>query len=264
MPLVVASRDGTFTPKDARSSKHLTVFIQNCIHAGECAGKDASLMLLRDIAITKTRQRLLEHVNLIVIPIFSVDGHERFSQYSRINQNGPEEMGWRATWCNLGRLDDVHYFRSGDTLEFGSVKVHTIPTAHDAADGVAFVVEHETKKLRILTDLGHVFSGLRGVIESVDAAYLESNYDAQLLATSDYPARLKHRITGSGGHLSNDESAELVACCGQSRPKWVAVAHLSERNNRPELALASQRDAIGNDYPVYLAPRTCESELLEV
>ncbi len=170
----------------------------------------------------------------------------------------------RATWCNLGRLDDVHYFRSGDTLEFGSVKVHTIPTAHDAADGVAFVIEHETKKLGILTDLGHVFSGLRGVLELVDAAYLESNYDAQLLANSDYPARLKQRITGSGGHLSNHESAELVACCGQSRPKWVAVAHLSERNNRPELALASQRDAIGNDYPVYLAPRTCESELLEV
>jgi len=75
--------------------------VQNCIHAGECAGKDASLMLLRDIAVTKSRSSLLDNVILLVIPIFNVDGHERFSPYSRINQNGPEAMGWRVTSRNL-------------------------------------------------------------------------------------------------------------------------------------------------------------------
>ncbi len=99
--LMVASNDGAFTPEKARSTGKLVVFVQNCIHAGECAGKDASLMLLRDIAITKTRAALLDKVILLVNPIFNVDGHERFGPYCRINQNGPEEMGWRVTAQNL-------------------------------------------------------------------------------------------------------------------------------------------------------------------
>ncbi len=108
LPLLIASKDGTFDPKAVRGSDRTTagagklvVLVQNCIHAGECEGKDASLMLLRDIGVTKTRTALLDHVILLVMPIFSVDGHERFSRYSRINQNGPEEMGWRVTSRNL-------------------------------------------------------------------------------------------------------------------------------------------------------------------
>ncbi len=101
LPLIIASKDRAFTEKAARDSGKLVVLVQNCIHAGECAGKDASLMLLRDIAVTKSRRSLLDDVILLVIPIFNVDGHERFSPYSRINQNGPEEMGWRVTSRNL-------------------------------------------------------------------------------------------------------------------------------------------------------------------
>lgn len=98
LPLVIASKERAFTPEAARASGKLVVLVQNCIHAGECAGKDASLMLLRDIGVTRTRSQLLDHVILLVIPIFSADGHERFSPHSRINQNGPEAMGWRVTW----------------------------------------------------------------------------------------------------------------------------------------------------------------------
>ncbi len=101
LPLIIASKDGVFTEKAARESGKLVVLVQNCIHAGECAGKDASLMLLRDIAVTKSRHSLLDNVILLVVPIFNVDGHERFSPYSRINQNGPEAMGWRVTARNL-------------------------------------------------------------------------------------------------------------------------------------------------------------------
>lgn len=101
LPLVVAATDGTFTPQAARAAGKQIVLVQNCIHAGECAGKDASLMLLRDIAVLRTRGELLDHVVLVVIPIYNVDGHERFGPYSRINQNGPAEMGWRVTSRNL-------------------------------------------------------------------------------------------------------------------------------------------------------------------
>ena len=101
LPLLIASKDGEFTPAAAKAAAKLVVFVQNCIHPGECAGKDASLMLLRDIAVTRTRSGLLDHVVLLIAPIFNPDGHERFGPYSRINQNGPEEMGWRVTSRNL-------------------------------------------------------------------------------------------------------------------------------------------------------------------
>jgi hypothetical protein len=77
------------------------VLIQNGIHAGEIDGKDACLMLLRDIAITKTNAALLDHAVILIIPIYNVDGHERFGKFNRINQQGPEEMGWRVTAQNL-------------------------------------------------------------------------------------------------------------------------------------------------------------------
>lgn len=114
LPLLIVSKDRAFTPEAARASSKLIVLVQNCIHAGECAGKDASLMLLRDIAITKTRAALLDQVTLLVMPIFNTDGHERFSAYSRINQNGPKEMGWRVTARNLNLNRD---YLKADTVE---------------------------------------------------------------------------------------------------------------------------------------------------
>ena len=101
LPLVILSRYGDFSPKAAHRRKHPVILIQSGIHAGEIDGKDASLMLIRDIAIRKTCQQLAENATLLFIPIFNLDGHERQSRYNRINQNGPEEMGWRVTANNL-------------------------------------------------------------------------------------------------------------------------------------------------------------------
>ena len=78
-----------------------TILIINGIHSGEIEGKDASMILLREILITKEKEYLLDSINIIVVPIFNVDGHERKSKYNRINQSGPEEMGWRTTAQNL-------------------------------------------------------------------------------------------------------------------------------------------------------------------
>ncbi len=101
LPLVIVSREKLFTPEAARKANRLVVLIINGIHAGEIAGKDATLMLLREIVVTKKMEGLLQNVVLLVVPIFNVDGHERFSAYNRINQNGPKEMGWRTTSQNL-------------------------------------------------------------------------------------------------------------------------------------------------------------------
>ncbi|HVL38729.1 MAG TPA: M14 family metallopeptidase [Fimbriimonadaceae bacterium] len=95
------SRDGSFHPRAAQRSKKPLILVINGIHSGEIEGKDASLILARDVLITKKLASLIDDVNLLIVPIFSVDAHERFNAYNRINQNGPKEMGWRATSVNL-------------------------------------------------------------------------------------------------------------------------------------------------------------------
>jgi murein tripeptide amidase MpaA len=101
LPLLIVARNNAFTPERARATNKIVVLVQACIHAGESDGKDAGLALLRDIAVTRTESNLLENVVILFIPIYNVDGHERFGPYNRINQNGPREMGWRATATNL-------------------------------------------------------------------------------------------------------------------------------------------------------------------
>ena len=101
LPLLLASKDGTFTPEEARRKGKAIILIQACIHAGESDGKDAGLALLRDIAITKTRADLLDNAVILFVPIYNVDGHEYFTPFNRINQNGPEKMGFRANATNL-------------------------------------------------------------------------------------------------------------------------------------------------------------------
>jgi len=101
LPLVIASKEQAFDPAAAAKSGKAVVLVQNGIHAGEIDGKDASLMLLRETVITKQFASLLDHAILLVIPIYNVDGHERFGAWNRINQNGPAEQGWRVTARNL-------------------------------------------------------------------------------------------------------------------------------------------------------------------
>jgi phosphoribosyl 1,2-cyclic phosphodiesterase len=169
-----------------------------------------------------------------------------------------------ARWNHLGRLNDVTFFDAGSTLAFGAVRVETIPTPHDGVDGVAFVVDDGQSRIGILTDLGHVFDDLGPAVASLDAVLLESNYDPQMLATGRYPAFLKQRIRGPGGHLSNGEAAELVMQSATSRLRWACLGHLSEDNNRPELALNTWREVLGPSLPLHVAGRHAPTEVLEV
>ncbi len=101
LPLLIIDKKGRKTAQEVRKSDNVVFLIQAGIHSGEIDGKDAGLMLTRDIAILYALSHLIDHVTILFIPIFNVDGHERFSAYSRVNQNGPQEMGWRTTAQNL-------------------------------------------------------------------------------------------------------------------------------------------------------------------
>ena len=98
--MIVASAEGAQTAKQLGQNGKATVLVQAGIHSGEIDGKDAGMMLLRDISHGNKRT-LLENVNLLFVPILSVDAHERSSEYNRVNQRGPINMGWRTTANNL-------------------------------------------------------------------------------------------------------------------------------------------------------------------
>jgi phosphoribosyl 1,2-cyclic phosphodiesterase len=161
----------------------------------------------------------------------------------------------------LGKLDDVRSFRSDGTLQFGGVSVEAFSTPHDAADGAAFVVSANSKRLGIMTDLGHVFDGLPELIGSLDAVFLESNYDPTMLESGPYPTFLKKRIRGLEGHISNREAAELLEAAAGSRMKWACLSHLSEQNNTPSLTLRTHRNILRKDITLHIASRYTSSPL---
>ncbi|HUT58825.1 MAG TPA: MBL fold metallo-hydrolase [Phycisphaerae bacterium] len=176
----------------------------------------------------------------------------------------PKTLRGAEQWVDLGPLTDVRHFQAGETLDFGGLHVETLPTPHDGADGVAFVAGCGAGRLGVLTDLGHAFEGLRQAIESLDAVFIESNYDPELLRRGPYPEYLKLRIRGPGGHLSNGESAALLAGAGGSRLRWACLSHLSETNNNPELALRTHRETMGERLPLSVAGRYEPTGVLRV
>ncbi|GAB1095535.1 MAG: M14 family metallopeptidase [Shewanella algae] len=111
--MIVASAEGAATPAQLRRNHKPNVLVQAGIHSGEIDGKDAGMMLLRDI-IVGDKAELLEQVNLLFVPIFSVDAHERSSQSNRVNQRGPLNMGWRTTSQNINLNRD---YAKADSME---------------------------------------------------------------------------------------------------------------------------------------------------
>lgn len=110
LPVIIANLDS--------HEDKLVVLVQACIHAGESCGKDAGMLLLRDLVEDdQFAAELLANITLLFVPIFNVDGHERFGPYNRVNQNGPAAMGWRATAKNLNLNRD---FLKADTSEMRS------------------------------------------------------------------------------------------------------------------------------------------------
>jgi phosphoribosyl 1,2-cyclic phosphodiesterase len=243
---------------------------------GNCIYVEASgVQLLFDAGISgaQVRERLAQHgrdagtVDALLISHDHVDHtrcmgilHRKFGLPIHITA----ETYQAANRCKLGKVEDLRHFNSGETLRFGKVVVETIPTPHDAEDGVVYVVDDGQRRFGILTDLGHVFSGLDAVITSLDAVLLESNYDPEMLANGSYPEFLKERITGPGGHISNVEAAELLLTAASKRMKWACLGHLSHDNNTPALALATHGKILGDRFPVCVATRYEVTAVMEV
>ncbi|ABV85466.1 M14 family metallopeptidase [Shewanella pealeana] len=111
--MIVASKEGAEDASALARNGKPTLLVQAGIHSGEIDGKDAGMMLLRDM-VFNGKAGLLDNANLLFVPIFSVDGHERSTEYNRVNQRGPVNMGWRTTAQNLNLNRD---YAKADTPE---------------------------------------------------------------------------------------------------------------------------------------------------
>ncbi len=131
-------------------------------------------------------------------------------------------------------------------LALGALTVTAVPVPHDAEEPVGFVVEAGGARLGHATDLGHVDRTLTEAFRFCDAVLMESNYDPTLLANGPYPWALKERIFGLHGHLSNADVARYLARGLGDACQTVVLAHLSEKNNHPDLAQHSAAGALAH------------------
>ncbi|UQZ90820.1 MBL fold metallo-hydrolase [Deltaproteobacteria bacterium Smac51] len=135
-------------------------------------------------------------------------------------------------------------FATGDTMNFGHLRVQTMSISHDAAEPTAFVIESDSGALGLATDLGAVTNLVRQRLLGLRSLILEFNHDYDRLMEGPYPWPLKQRVRGRTGHLANEEAAELAARLYHSDLKHLVLAHLSQTNNTPELALKAANQAL--------------------
>ncbi|MBQ1469637.1 MAG: MBL fold metallo-hydrolase, partial [Schwartzia sp.] len=122
-----------------------------------------------------------------------------------------------------------------DEMKLGPLTVKAFSTLHDAADPVGYSFYGANSKCTLATDLGFITSSVQSAIDGSDVLVLETNHDPAMLKRGSYPWPLKQRILSNRGHLANEEAAWALVHM-KKRPKKLFLAHLSEENNRPELA----------------------------
>lgn len=141
-------------------------------------------------------------------------------------------------------LADAGLLTLEEPLVIGDLEVLPVHVPHDAREPAQYVFTDGARRFGILTDLGRVTPHVLECYSGLDAFLLEANHDADMLATGPYHHRLKRRVAGNYGHLSNEQAAGLLAAVDTSRLQHIVAAHLSEQNNSPALARAAFAEAL--------------------
>ena len=136
-------------------------------------------------------------------------------------------------------------FDSHDAFLVGDIEVLPFPVPHDAREPAQMTLTDGQRRLGVLTDVGETTPHIEASLSDCDALFLEANHCEDMLYHSSYPPRLKERISGRYGHLSNAASAEILKRVASGRLQRVVAAHLSRENNRSELAKNAFAEALG-------------------
>lgn len=147
--------------------------------------------------------------------------------------------GTRAAW-RADSVPGLELISAHEPFVVNGVEVTPFPVPHDAREPCQYVFSDGSCRVGVLSDTGTVTPFIRQQLSGCDALLLECNHDIDMLAVGPYPESLKRRVGGAMGHLSNAQAAELLAGIDTGSLNHLVVAHLSEKNNKPELA----RDAL--------------------
>jgi len=157
----------------------------------------------------------------------------------------------------------VHSFKAYEPIAIGDLLVTAFPKFHDAEDPHSFIVSSENVTVGVFTDIGRSCEHVIRHFQLCNAAFLESNYDEEMLETGKYPIYLKNRIRDGRGHLSNSQAAELFI---KNRPPFMShlfLSHLSKNNNTPKIVKDLFTKIAGNT-EVIISPRDKETELYHI
>lgn len=141
--------------------------------------------------------------------------------------------------------DQLHAISSDVPFALEALAIEPFAVPHDAREPLQFVVGNGDRRLGVLTDVGCSTPHIEAMLKTCDALFLETNYDPHLLKNGPYPPLLKERVSGRFGHLSNDDSAALLSRLDHSRLQRVVAAHVSKKNNTPQLAQAALARVLG-------------------
>ena len=148
----------------------------------------------------------------------------------------------------LSNLDqlllDARVIDSHDAFAVGDLYIEPFPVPHDAREPIQFVFSDGQHRLGVLTDTGMITPHITQMLSGCDALVLECNHDANMLANGPYPTSLKQRVGGRFGHLDNNAAADLLRSIDTQQLTHLIAAHLSHKNNLPELARAALAKAL--------------------
>ena len=144
----------------------------------------------------------------------------------------------QRTLGQIGMLGEegAEVFDALDLIDVMDLSLLPVPVPHSGADNVAFIASHQGHRAAVVTDLGSWTEELVQHLKPCEHIAIEANYDHARLANGPYPTSLKDRILSRGGHLSNQQTAELLDQVVSDVTKSITLTHLSVENNRPHLA----------------------------
>jgi phosphoribosyl 1,2-cyclic phosphodiesterase len=174
---------------------------------------------------------------------------------------------------SLGRLDRelFHKVEADRPFSVGGMVIEPFHIMHDAAEPVGYRIEADGKKFAVATDMGCYDDYIIEHLKGLDSIVIESNHDINMLQVGKYPYRLKQRILGERGHLSNASSGQLLSKVLNDHLQGIFLGHLSQENNLPELAFETVRVEImfsdtgyrPEELPIRVAKRSAPSPLVE-
>ena len=194
-----------------------------------------------------------------------VSGVERISRRFHVPVWASGNTWEKLPFASCFPDEERHMFKYGMTI--GELTFDFFRLSHDSVQPVGIIVEHEGKRLAIATDTGCVTPSMAKALYDCDGYVLEANHDIDMLKTGPYSYTLKRRVMSERGHLSNAQAALALSELAGPHTRHVILAHLSETNNTPDLALRQVMEVMKTSayHPVItVAPRHTPHHLVEV